>query len=176
MINLLWVGRDPERKGLGIFVQLVSDLSRENYSILGHVIGLKMPKEAFYRSIENIQWHGNLCSSEVYNLMDRADILVLPSLVEGFASVIIEAMYHQCIILATHSSGAVIPGGLDSVILTERSIESFMACSRKLLSLNAEDIESLKHHNRRFAKSFFSHNSWQERLVQCILSADKEQC
>jgi glycosyltransferase involved in cell wall biosynthesis len=172
MINLLWVGRDAERKGLGIFLSLVSELSRENYAVFGHVVGLSKSRKSFNLSQDNVQWHGNLSSSEVYYLMDRSDVLVLPSLVEGFASVIIEAMYHECIILATHSSGAVIPGELESVILTERSLDCFMACARNLLSLNTQQIESLKNHNSRFAQSYFSHSSWQERLIQCILFSD----
>jgi glycosyltransferase involved in cell wall biosynthesis len=50
---------------------------------------------------EKVSFLGRLERSEVYRLMSKADIFVVPSLFEGFCNAMVEAMLSRCIIVAS---------------------------------------------------------------------------
>lgn len=68
---------------------------------------------------QNIHFHGQIPRSKVRELMSRADLLVLPSLCEGSAMVIYEAVASRLPVLCSQSSGALKSSATEILASTE---------------------------------------------------------
>jgi len=95
-LHLIFIGRDEERKGLHI---LKGSLSKIQSSIHLTIVGKVGTIESSIHKIDNI---GEVKSRRrLIDLIDKAHVLVLPSLSEGMPTVILEAMSRGKAIIAT---------------------------------------------------------------------------
>jgi len=94
-IDLLFVGRVEVAKGICELLQVVKQdyFLDKNIVLAGRVF---LQPESVFLS-ENVTLLGQQPSSEIYNLMRKAKVLVLPSHYEAFPLVILEAMYSGAI-------------------------------------------------------------------------------
>ncbi|EAK9885410.1 glycosyltransferase, partial [Campylobacter fetus] len=72
---------------------------------------------------------------DIGSLYERAKILALPSMNEGFGNVLIEALFYECARVSTPTSGAkeLIKDGFDGLISEDFSAESYAITLEKLL-------------------------------------------
>lgn len=119
---LLFVGNIIEQKGVNELLLAYEELSREDTEL--HLVGaIKQP--AFLRRIEpvirrnNIQIHPPATQKEVACWMNAADILVIPSYIEGFGLVALEAMACQTPVIGTRVGGLQFLLGKDAGVLVE---------------------------------------------------------
>jgi glycosyltransferase involved in cell wall biosynthesis len=110
--RMLFVGNVLPHKGLDILVSAVASLDDD--AILD-VVGSELDREYLGRVgrmivandlTERVVFHGHVPRSELEQLMIRADVLVVPSFMEGYGIVYAEALGYGLPIVATTAGGA----------------------------------------------------------------------
>jgi glycosyltransferase involved in cell wall biosynthesis len=96
--RLLFVGSNFQRKGLPTLIRALPQVLARIPNVRLYVIGRDPNKEAMRRLSqrmkveEHVQFVGWLSHSEVLDYFGKTDIFVMPSLIEGFGIVFLEAM------------------------------------------------------------------------------------
>ena len=104
--RVIWIGSMTQRKGLSYFLEAMGSLPQENLEVIicgHHAVDRLLIKEY---GIRNVRVHKGLPTSKLTPLLRTCDLFVLPSLVEGFAHVILEAMSSGVPVLTTRSTCA----------------------------------------------------------------------
>ena len=122
-LRVLFAGSLGQRKGLSYLLQAVESVGRDQVelTLLGRRAALNCaPLEA---AVRQYRWIPTLPHQEVLREMQRHDVLVLPSLFEGFGLVILEAMAQGLVVIATPHTAApdLIEDGIDGFIVPIRS-------------------------------------------------------
>jgi glycosyltransferase involved in cell wall biosynthesis len=134
-LRVLFVGALTQRKGIGYLLDGVNMLgSSIEFTIVGRKFGRCAPIDA---AVREHRWVPSIPHNAVLEEMAQNDVLVLPSLSEGFALVILEALSRGLPVITTTSSGAegMIRDGQDGFFVPIRSAE---AIAEKLERLNQD--------------------------------------
>ncbi|WP_370392209.1 glycosyltransferase family 4 protein [uncultured Winogradskyella sp.] len=112
ILQLLSVGRPHWIKGYDYMIKACEDLKKNHVDFHYTIVGAKGNEELIYMINDlNLQEYITITDSlpqkEVYQLMVNSSLLVLPSLAEGIANVVIEAMAIGLPVLSTRCGGVV---------------------------------------------------------------------
>ena len=138
-LRVLFVGALSQAKGLGYLLEAVAHLGREiEFSVIGRRISPVIPTPAL---LDKYRWIPSLPHGELMQEMSRHDVLVLPSLHEGFGMVMTEAMAQGLVVITTPHTGGpdVIVEGVDGFLVPIRSAEAI----EEKLALLARDRDRL---------------------------------
>ena len=121
-LRILFVGSVDIRKGIPYLLQALRKLNPDKFTakIVGS-IDIHKSKVREYSDI--VAFMGKLDKPDLAKQYEWADVFVFPSLSEGSAGVIYEAMAFGLSVITTKSSGSWITNGVDGLIIQERSIE-----------------------------------------------------
>ncbi len=147
--RLLFLGRDEPRKGLPLLLGALARLSREADlpEVALDVVG--PPPQAGVTRVGTtaVRWHGPVADrARVRRFFDEADWFVLPSLAEGFPTVVLEALSRGLPVLTSRVGAACEPLARGEVGF------SFEPGSRAALGTTiekalAEPREAWRHHS-----------------------------
>jgi len=164
-LRVVFVGSLGQRKGLSYLLRATQLLGQSvELTLLGRKsVSNCRPLEA---AVRTHRWIPSLPHQEVLRTMREHDVLVLPSLFEGFGLVILEAMAQGVPVITTpHSAGPdLINEGVDGFIVPIRSAE---AIAEKLATL-AKDRERVRE-MKLAARHSAVHQRWENyrgRLVE----------
>jgi glycosyltransferase involved in cell wall biosynthesis len=104
-LKLLFVGRNPLRKGLHHLLMAWNAAKKAPGDLLTVVCAAK-PAE-IYRLAEgrpDVRWLASVSGDKLEELYAESDVLVVPSLCEGFGHVYLEAMNRGCAVVGTRNS------------------------------------------------------------------------
>jgi alpha-maltose-1-phosphate synthase len=166
LLRLLYVGHLAQRKG----ISYLFDAMRQVHGIASlTLIGKRiMSCPALETELERHDWRGFLPRHEVLRIMSEHDVLVFPSLFEGFALVILEAMAQGLPAITTPNSGAarVIEHKRDGYIVPIRDPEAIAQRIRELAA-DRDKLEAMS--AAAIEKAWvMSWASQQEELVRTI--------
>jgi alpha-maltose-1-phosphate synthase len=162
-LRVLFVGALTQAKGLAYLLEAAEQLQdRIELTLIGRRVCATIPTPTV---LEQHRWIPSLSHPELLQEMVRHDVLVLPSLNEGFGLVLAEAMGQGLTLVTTaHTAGPdLFTDGQEGFIVPIRSTE---AIAEKLLLLDAERdrLATMQEAARRRA----TRNSWKDyrqRLV-----------
>jgi alpha-maltose-1-phosphate synthase len=155
-LRVLYVGALSQAKGLGYLLQAVSRLEHHvQLTLIGHRISATIPEQ---RVLDCHRWIPSLPHDKMLTEMSRHDVLVLPSLHEGFGLVMLEAMAQSVVVITTpHTAGPdLIDDGVDGFIVPIRSSEAIEARLTRLIS-DRKLLVDMKMAGRRKAEK----HSWE---------------
>jgi glycosyltransferase involved in cell wall biosynthesis len=96
--SVLFAGSNFQRKGLPVLIKAMAIVVASHAQALLHVVG-KDAKQAAMETLvaqyalgNNVRFYGGMENSQLQLLYPRADLFAMPSLVEGFGLVFLEAM------------------------------------------------------------------------------------
>lgn len=127
-LRLLFVGRIDQRKGIGYLLRAVKSLGKSKLVDL-HILGEQAVDQTTLAPYEEYFTYQKSCSKEqVLEQMRNSDLLVLPTLFEGQALVVLEAMASGIPVMVTRSSGAeeVVRDGIEGWMIEEQSEQSIV--------------------------------------------------
>jgi glycosyltransferase involved in cell wall biosynthesis len=126
-LKVLFVGRMDQRKGIGYLLKAMEHFDPKEVEF--HMVGAKPSS----MNVLNLYWsrvhdHGTLDQQKVWKLMGECDLFVFPTLFEGQALVVLEAMACGLPVVVTPNAGAdrVVRDGKDGFIIPIRSMESIV--------------------------------------------------
>jgi alpha-maltose-1-phosphate synthase len=153
-LKVLFAGSLGQRKGLSYLLKAIELLKGEvELTLLGRKVAAGCaPLES---AVRTHRWLPSLSHGAVLREMRDHDVLVLPSLFEGFGLVILEAMAQGTPVITTnHTAGPdVIEDGVDGFIVPIRSAEAIVE-KLDLLARDRERLMSIKSAAQRKAESF----------------------
>ncbi|WP_324757984.1 glycosyltransferase family 4 protein [Sphingobacterium thalpophilum] len=169
--SILFVGHVTRKKGV---FELFSALRELNPNCKLHILGpfesnVKEELEKIYSSSHGVSFYGAVKKDQVYKMMSKSKMLVLPSHTEGFPNVIIEGMALGCSIIA--SSVGAIPemlAGNRGIIVPPCSVSKLRDSISKLLNNEAERL-MLSKNAERFALENYSMESIVKKLEKIWL-------
>jgi glycosyltransferase involved in cell wall biosynthesis len=134
---LLFVGQPIRRKGLEYAVEALPKITSEVSDAKLVVIGYRKEEwlEKAANENESIVLAGRVSESEKISAYQQASAFVLPTLYEGFGTVLIEAMAAGCPIITTRTAGIpeIVKDGRNGLLVEPKSSSQLAAAALKLL-------------------------------------------
>lgn len=171
--HILWVGRFIFTKQLELAIRIIASLFPK-YNIKFHVIGGECPTKEYKHlvyelGIEKIViWHGVLAHDEVLKFMEKCDVLLFTSIMEGTPHVVLEALQNNLPIICFDACGQ--GGVVDDTIgikvpltNTKQSIKDFSAAIKTLYN-NRELLEKLQKNCINRQREL----SWEHKAIQMV--------
>ncbi|WP_452226410.1 glycosyltransferase family 4 protein [Lacinutrix cladophorae] len=127
VFQIISVGRAHWKKGYTYALDACKILKAHNVKFHYTIIGGTKDIEYTYHLhdlglLDAVTLQDNIAYTKVQTLMQQADLLVLPSVEEGIANVVLEAMQHKTLVLTTSC------GGMEEVIVDNEN--GFMVPTR----------------------------------------------
>jgi alpha-maltose-1-phosphate synthase len=164
-LKVLFAGSLGQRKGLSYLLTAVENLEDAvELTLLGRKAATDCgPLEA---AVRKYRWLPSLAHAEVLREMHLHDVVVLPSLFEGFGLVILEAMAQGTPVITTdHTAGPdVIENEVDGFIVPIRSPDA-IAAKLNVLARDHERLMSMKSAAKRKAE-LHGWAAYRRRLVE----------
>lgn len=161
-LQLVFVGRFVEKKGLHIIRQLAAAMPQTNWTLVG-----AGPLDPSSWNLENVQCLGTQSQFELLRIYQSADRLVLPSVGEGFPLVVQEAMSCGLPVLVSRQVAESLPKVLELVQSCEPTFQAFRAALSKFGQPNEEAKES-SHALVQHARSHWSWDSCTEQYSEML--------
>lgn len=151
--RILFVGSANRRKGIHYLAMAANELRIRGLGYEFRVAGNACPIVRNHPHAGPLNFLGRVPRGEVQEEYASADIFVLPTLAEGSATVVYEAMAAGLPVITTASAGSVIEHGVDGLIIVERD-PSALANAVELLAEDRDLREKIAVNARRKAESF----------------------
>jgi glycosyltransferase involved in cell wall biosynthesis len=115
-LRVLFLGQVILRKGIQYLIEAARLLEKEpiHFDVVGS-IGIS--DKAVASAPANMTFHGPVSRDRTEEFYRSADLLVLPTLSDGFALTQLEAMAHGLPVIATPNCGEVVTDGIDGLIV-----------------------------------------------------------
>lgn len=165
-LRVLFVGSLGQRKGLSYLLDAVKQLGNQvELTLIGRPAGSCQPLD---QALKIHRWIASLPHQQILSEMSRHDVLVFPSLFEGFGLVILEAMSQGLTVITTpHTAGQdLITDGKDGFIVPIRSAEA-IAEKLELLARDQGLLLAMSQAAQRQAVQY-SWESYQRHMVNMI--------
>lgn len=161
-LRVLFVGSMTQRKGLADLFEAVSLVNSSQLELV--VLGSPMAPLKFYKDeLPNFEYYANRSHNKVLELMRSCDVLCLPSIVEGRALVMQEAMSQGLPIIITNNTGGsdLVEPGRTGFLVPIRSPEAIAKKLSWLLENRAMIPEmgfEAFHHAKRYTWEAYGQN------------------
>jgi starch synthase len=155
-LAVLFVGALTQAKGLHYLFKAADSLGPQiSLTLIGNRVSPVVPAPAL---LARHRWISSLAHDDLLREMASHDVLVLPSLHEGFGLVISEAMAQGLVVIATPHTAApdLIDDGMDGFIVPIRSPEA-IAEKLELLGRDRDRLYEMKQAARRKVQA----HSWE---------------
>lgn len=165
-LRVLFVGSIGLRKGIQYLLAAMKKL--EQAPIHCRVIGaVHIDKQVLGKNLpENVKLVGHVERSEVKKEYAQADIFCLPSLCEGSATVIYEALAAGLPVITTPNSGSIVQAGVEGYIVPIRDVEAIVERFEQLME-NRGLLQEMS--TAALARSKYgSLTSYRKRLLEAV--------
>ena len=153
-LKVLFVGALSQRKGLSYLMEAAGHLgSKIELTLIGRRISECRPLDAALRTH---RWIPSISHGALLEEMSRHDVMVFPSLFEGFGLVILEAMSQGVPVIATPNTAApdFVSDGDDGFIVPIRDADA-IASKLELLTLDRDLLAAMSQAAIRTAADTF---------------------
>ena len=163
-LKLLYAGTVTQRKGIYYLLEAMKYFSKSEVEL--HVIGNIFGSGAAFEKYKDIySYHGSVSQQQLFGIYHVFDALVLPTIFEGFALVIVEAMAAGLPVITTaHSIGPeLINDDHNGYIVPIRNIEAIKQSIEKIINKTENEFEEMSKKAHASALNY-SWNMYKNRL------------
>jgi glycosyltransferase involved in cell wall biosynthesis len=136
-LRIIWAGTFSLRKGAHHLLAAWQQVALDRCNVVLDVFGTPtLPAKLLSNLPANIRFHGPVPQQDLYAHFLQADLLVLPTLCDGFGMVITEAMAHGLPVLTTPNAGAAqfIKHGVNGILVQVGNTEALSTALCGLLN------------------------------------------
>lgn len=154
------------RKGGEVLVAALQHLEKEpwNLQMIGGVEPEMATRYAKFLTDSRIEKVGHVSRPELAAAMSRAEIFVFPSLAEGSARVIFEAMACGCYIITTPNSGSVVEDGIHGCLVPAGDSEALASAIVQALN-NPALVAEVGSRNAELVRSHYRQTHYGDKLA-----------
>jgi glycosyltransferase involved in cell wall biosynthesis len=165
--SILYVGRLAAEKNIEAFLELAGQRPDLSFHIAGDG-PLRGAVEQAARTLDNLHVHGWLPRTAIIDWLDHVDALILPSSVEAFGTVALEAMARQRLVLTSPHCGINQWPELSRALFRVQDDESLGQAIQRIEALPTEERQACARTARHAAVSVNEGavNQWLEVLTQ----------
>lgn len=166
-LRVLFVGSVQQRKGISYLVQACRDVSSAiEVFVVGARVAACKPVDHW---LNQAQWTPSAPHWRVLEIMRECDVLVLPSLSEGFGLVVLEAMSQGLTVIVSDNTGAsdVLENGVSGFVVPIRSSDA-IAAKLEMLHQDRDLLGSMKAAALKTA-ALRTWSEYRSRLVEAVL-------
>jgi len=164
--RVLFAGGDALRKGLHYLAQAASALKTKIPALDVRIAG-DIPECVRQHSIcKDLHFLGKLTTEQIKAEFLSADCFVLPSLAEGFAGVVAEAIGAGCPVIVTKEAGSPIEHDREGVIVPSRDAVALANAIERLVIDHSFRSACSRNCLQQFP--FYSEEQWRKRLVDTL--------
>jgi starch synthase len=161
-LKLLYAGMVTQRKGIKYLLDAVKDFQHKDVElhIIGNIFGAR---EEFEKYSSCYIYHGPVSQSELFEKYTEYDALVLPTVFEGFALVVIEAMAAGLPVIITPNciGPDIIEEDKNGYLVPVRDVKSIVEAVKKLRDKTNEEFLTMTVNAREAALRF----SWENHKI-----------
>ena len=128
-LNILFVGKVGIHKGAHHLLDACKDVQNINLKLAG---AINFTEEYTSQFGENIEFLGMVPRIEIMELYSWADLFVFPSLCEGSATVVYEAIANGLPVITTDSSGSIIENNINGCIVSSANSQEIYNAIEKI--------------------------------------------
>lgn len=164
--RVLFAGGDALRKGLHYLGEASSMLKNRIPELDVRIAG-SLPESVVQHPVcSDLNFLGKLSSDQMKEEYLHADVFVLPSLSEGFAGVVAEAIGAGCPVIVSKEAGSPIVHEREGLIAPSRDVKSFADAIERLVTDRTLRSVCSAHCLKQI--SFYSEEQWQKRLIVAL--------
>lgn len=167
--KFLFVARYELRKGYHVLKPALEALLKDNESFTLDMVG-EVPQNEQIQN-DKIRYHGQLNASQIKQLMEENEVLLVPSLSEGFPTIIVEAMARGMAVAATPV------GAVESILNKENGwlletgkSESIYETMKRIIRKNPDDLTKKQARSRFDVMERFQ---WKFAAKQLVLHLEE---
>jgi starch synthase len=163
-LKVLYVGGLSQRKGLSYLVEAINALANKvEFSFVGNGAALELVQQ----KLPYATYLGTMPHSQVLEAMREHDVLVFPSLFEGFGMVITEAMSQGMVVIATdHTALPNIADESTGIRVPVRDAGAIEDALNDLIN-NPEKVEKIGKASMRLAQSY-QWRDYESKIVKAV--------
>ena len=162
--RVLFAGTADLRKGIHYLGMAAEQLTSEGCDF--RVAGNVSDKVKNHPMMRHLNFLGRVPREEMREEFLKADVFVLPTLAEGCASVVHEAVMAGCPVITTRASGTMVEDGRGGVIVPERDPDALAEAIHNVVQ-DRSKRDQLAASCDDLAKAFTEDN-WSERLMVAL--------
>jgi glycosyltransferase involved in cell wall biosynthesis len=164
-LRVLTIGGVGLRKGSPYVLAAAQKLQKlAIFRMVGSLTSLKPGIKSILA--DNMELLGAVPRSEIFNHYTWADVFLLPSICEGSATVIYEALAAGLPVICTANAGSVVRDGIEGFIVSVGNYEA-IADKLELLAINPELRREMSKNARHRAKEF-TLDAYGKRLLEIL--------
>ncbi|MDD2540717.1 MAG: glycosyltransferase family 4 protein [Desulfuromonadaceae bacterium] len=164
--RVLFAGGDALRKGLHYLGEAASIVNNTIPELDVRIAGSLPEKVVQHPLCRDFNFLGKLTSDQMKEEYLSADVFVLPSLSEGFAGVVAEAIVAGCPVIVTREAGSPIVHEREGLVVPSRDAEALATAIERFVTDRL--FRSACSENCLKQISFYSEEQWQKRLVAVL--------
>lgn len=151
--ELIFVGQLIERKGIMTLLEAIKNISKINHSFHLTIIGTGELESSLkeFITINKLQSRvtllGVINSENIADYIEKADLLILPSIFDGWGMVVNEALQSHVPVLISDQCGAkeLVKVDQNGLIFQHNNVESLSQNLEKFLNLSLQKKTEMKH-------------------------------
>ena len=127
--RFLWAGTFSVRKGAHYLLDAWKRLQPGAKARLDVFGAMELPSSLHQGLLDSVEFSGTVPRSELYALYRSADVLVFPTLCDGFGMVVTEAFAHGLPVITTNRAGAadLVRHGVNGLIIPAGDVQALTA-------------------------------------------------
>lgn len=178
-LNIISIGRSHWVKGYSYAIDAMSLLSNENIDFKYTIVGVENDEELLYKRSQfklkdKILFKGKLPLNEVLALIKKADVLLLSSVEEGIANVVLEAMALGTLVVSTDCGGMkeVISANENGLLVPSRNHVAMASALKNVSEMSLETYNRITKAARKTTEKQHHHDlmiSEMKDLYQSVL-------
>jgi glycosyltransferase involved in cell wall biosynthesis len=165
--RVLFAGAAGLRKGIHYLARAADILMSRNSSIEIVVAGGVSDTVRNLPDTRNLTFLGHLGRAEMDREFLAADVFTLPSLAEGSAGVVFEAMAAGLPVVVTHSAGSVLSEGREGLIVPGRDPEALAGAIERIVT--DRQLRQRMSEAARETAARYDEASWSRRLYEALI-------
>ncbi|MFY0634058.1 MAG: glycosyltransferase family 4 protein [Vannielia sp.] len=171
-LKLLFAGGIGARKGVNLIQECLSkapDLPLK-LDLAGSLSPGAAKAYAGLLADKRVTYHGMLSQQDLAELMSRSDAFVFPTLAEGSARVVFEAMAAGCAVITTPNAGSVVQDGKGGYLIAPGNVDALQEALTKACEAR-ELIAKMGRANTALVKSKYRQANYGDKLEEIYARA-----
>jgi glycosyltransferase involved in cell wall biosynthesis len=165
-VQFLWAGTFSVRKGAHYLLQAWQQLQLKQVAQLNVYGAMGLPESLLKTVPDSVHLTGTVPRSELYPIYHRSDVLVFPTLCDGFGMVVTEAFAQGLPVITTDRAGAadLVQHGVNGLIIPAGNVQALAAALEWCITHRSE-LRSMRQAALETAKNW-QWSDYRHRLIQ----------